>query len=144
MVWLKIWEMNGNIYTIYDNQTSWFLSILLAWKNNDQYQSWDLWGRACSFQTNLYECSEASMQCYPLQVISRKLAAQTLQTTALFATHWFYTPLFSWIRLDQDKIQGLVNVPIEHHPTIGDIISNRYLFWWCSKSPKRDIYQPLK
>ena len=30
--------------------------------------------------------------------------------------------------------QGLVNVPIEHHPTIEDIISNRYLFW-CSKSP---------
>ena len=24
-------------------------------------------------------------------------------------------------------IQGLVNVPIEHHPTIGDVISNRYL-----------------
>ena len=23
--------------------------------------------------------------------------------------------------------QGLVDVPIEHHPTIGDIISNRYL-----------------
>ena len=23
--------------------------------------------------------------------------------------------------------QGLVNVPIEHHPTIGDVISNRYL-----------------
>ena len=23
--------------------------------------------------------------------------------------------------------QGLVNVPIEHHPSIGDIISNRYL-----------------
>ena len=29
------------------------------------------------------------------------------------------------------KVQGLVNVPIEHHPTIGDIISNRYLSWWC-------------
>ena len=24
-------------------------------------------------------------------------------------------------------IQGLVNVPIEHHPSVGDIISNRYL-----------------
>jgi len=23
--------------------------------------------------------------------------------------------------------QGLVNVPIEHHPSVGDIISNRYL-----------------
>ena len=25
------------------------------------------------------------------------------------------------------RIQGLVNVPIEHHPTIGDIITNKYL-----------------
>ena len=25
------------------------------------------------------------------------------------------------------KKQGLVNVPIEHHPNIGDIISNKYL-----------------
>ena len=36
-------------------------------------------------------------------------------------------------------LQGLVNVPIEHHPTIGHIISDRYLFWWCWKSPKSDI-----
>ena len=39
--------------------------------------------------------------------------------------------------------QGLVNVPIEHHPSIGDIISNRYLKVMWNKSPKRDIYQPL-
>ena len=31
-----------------------------------------------------------------------------------------------------------------YDPTIGDIISNRYLFRWCSKFPKRDIYQPLE
>ena len=33
-------------------------------------------------------------------------------------------------------IQGLVNVPIKHHPTIGDIISNRYLKV-MSKIPKK-------
>ena len=31
--------------------------------------------------------------------------------------------LMQWSSLNQ----GLVNVPIEHHPSIGDIISNRYL-----------------
>ena len=40
--------------------------------------------------------------------------------------------------------QGLVNVPIEHHPTIGDIISSRYGKVMWNKSPKRDIYQRLK
>ena len=25
------------------------------------------------------------------------------------------------------RLQGLVNVPIKHHPNIGDVISNRYL-----------------
>ena len=29
--------------------------------------------------------------------------------------------------LRRSYTQGLVNVPIEHHPTIGDIISKRYL-----------------
>ena len=33
--------------------------------------------------------------------------------------------------------------PIEHHPTIGDISSPTDMGRWCSKSPKRDIYQPL-
>ena len=28
-------------------------------------------------------------------------------------------------------VQGSLNVPIEHHPSIGDIISNRYWFRWC-------------
>ena len=41
------------------------------------------------------------------------------------------------------RYQGLVNVPIKHHPTIGDINSNRYLKVMLKKSPKRDIYQPL-
>ena len=35
--------------------------------------------------------------------------------------------------------QGLVNVPIKHHPTLGDMISNRYLKVMFNKSPKRDI-----
>ena len=43
----------------------------------------------------------------------------------------------------EPPMQGLVNVLVEHHPIIGNIISNRYLVWWCSKSPKMDIYQPL-
>ena len=38
--------------------------------------------------------------------------------------------------------QGLVNVPIEHHPTIGDIISNRYLFWWCETNPQKGTSIP--
>ena len=33
-------------------------------------------------------------------------------------------------------LQGLVNVQIKHHPTIGDIISNKYLKV-MSKIPKR-------
>ena len=39
--------------------------------------------------------------------------------------------------------QGLVNVPIEHHPTIGDINSNRHLKVIFKIPLKRDIYQPL-
>ena len=31
---------------------------------------------------------------------------------------------------------------VSHRPTFGDIISNRYLVWWFSISPRRDIYQP--
>ena len=38
--------------------------------------------------------------------------------------------------------QGLANVPIEHHPTLGDW-SPTDIWRWCSKSPKRDFYQPL-
>ena len=37
---------------------------------------------------------------------------------------------------------GLVNVLIEHHPNIGDIISNRYLKVMLQKT-KWDIYQTL-
>ena len=41
--------------------------------------------------------------------------------------------------------QGLVNVPIYHHPTIGDIISNRYLLLESDvQNPQNgDVYQPL-
>ena len=45
----------------------------------------------------------------------------------------------------QDIGQGLVNVPIKHHPTIGDIrdvVSNRYLKGMF-KIKKKNIYQPL-
>ena len=38
---------------------------------------------------------------------------------------------FQWISVDDN--QGLVNVPIKHHPTIGKVIS-RYFFRWGSKS----------
>ena len=41
-------------------------------------------------------------------------------------------------------LTGLGKCPnFSHHPNIGDIISNRYFFKWCSKSPKWDIYQTL-
>ena len=36
--------------------------------------------------------------------------------------------------------QGLVNVPIEHHPSIGDIISNRYWFRWCETNPQKGTF----
>ena len=32
---------------------------------------------------------------------------------------------------------------VSHHPTIGDISSPTDIWRWCSKYPKRDIYQPL-
>ena len=48
-----------------------------------------------------------------------------------------------WCKEKALSEQGLVTVPIEHHPTIGDIISNRYGKVMWNLSPKRDIYQPL-
>ena len=36
--------------------------------------------------------------------------------------------------------QGLVNVPIEHRPPIGDTISNRYLFWWCETNHQKGTF----
>ena len=47
------------------------------------------------------------------------------------------------IRMGNHHVQGLVNVPIEHHPTIGDIISDRYLKVMFKIPNSRDIYQPL-
>ena len=41
---------------------------------------------------------------------------------------------FLW---DNVYIQGLVNVQIKHHPTLGYIISSTYSRRWCPKSPKR-------
>ena len=38
--------------------------------------------------------------------------------------------------------QGLVNVPMKHHPTIGDMISNRYLFWWWETNPQKGTSIP--
>ena len=41
---------------------------------------------------------------------------------------------------------GLVSMSryVSHHPTIGNIISKKYVFWWCETNPpKMDIYQPL-
>ena len=29
---------------------------------------------------------------------------------------------------------------VSHHPTIGDIISNRYLFWWCETNPQKGTH----
>ena len=40
--------------------------------------------------------------------------------------------------------QGLVNVPIEHHPTIGDIISKRYLKVMFKIPKKGHQSQPLQ
>ena len=40
----------------------------------------------------------------------------------------------------QEKSGGYLRTCIKHKPHTGDRISNRYLFRWCSKSPKWDIY----
>ena len=33
---------------------------------------------------------------------------------------------------------------VSHHPTIGDIISNRYSVWWCERNPQKGHQsQPL-
>ena len=40
---------------------------------------------------------------------------------------WIFMKTFRKIQQDDAIHQGLVNVPIEHHPSIGDTISNRYL-----------------
>ena len=39
--------------------------------------------------------------------------------------------------------QGLVNILLEHHTNIGDIISNRYLKVMWNRSPKWDICQKM-
>ena len=51
----------------------------------------------------------------------------------------FHTLRTVHLKALKESHQGLVNVPLEHHPTIGDIISNRYLKVMWNKSPKRDI-----
>ena len=40
--------------------------------------------------------------------------------------------------------QGLVNVPIEHHPTIGDIISNKYLKVMFKIAKKGHLLTPVE
>ena len=42
----------------------------------------------------------------------------------------------------KQHLQGLVNVPMKHHPTIGDIMSNRYLFRWCETNPQGHLPSP--
>ena len=38
--------------------------------------------------------------------------------------------------LPDDYCTGLgFYVPSKHHPTIGNVISNRYLFWGCETNP---------
>lgn len=50
-----------------------------------------------------------------------------------------YFPIISYYLL----LSGIGKCRINHDPTIGEIISSRYFFKWCSKSSKTNIYQPL-
>ena len=50
-----------------------------------------------------------------------------------------YFPIISYYLL----LSGVGKCRINHDPTIGEIISNRYFFKGCSKSSKTNIYQPL-
>ena len=46
-----------------------------------------------------------------------------------------------WLKPARPKIgRCLLNVPLEHHPTIGDILCNKYFFKQCSNSSKREMY----
>ena len=44
----------------------------------------------------------------------------------------------------EQRTQGLVSMSryVSHHPTLGDIISNRYLFWWCETNPPKKGHLP--
>ena len=50
-----------------------------------------------------------------------------------------YFPIISYYLL----LSGVGKCRINHDPTIGEIISNRYFFKGCSKSSKTNIYQAL-
>ena len=68
-----------------------------------------------------------------------------IYNTLLNTIPLFY-PIFTipWIVvLLYPLLQGLVNVPIEHHPTIGAIISNRYLKVMFEIPKKGHQSQPL-
>ena len=45
--------------------------------------------------------------------------------------------------INYTHIQGLVNVLIEHHPTLGDIISNKYGWKWCKKKITGHLPTPI-
>ena len=64
---------------------------------------------------------------------------------------WCYLAILNYQRVTPPKKnesfagcdQGLINVQIKHHPTIGDIISNKYLKVMSEILNSWDIYQPV-
>ena len=67
----------------------------------------------------------------------------TMETTKWFTPESCENLCFFHSKSVRFPVQGLENVSIEHHPTIGDLKSNRYLKVMWNQSPKRDVYQPL-
>ena len=106
------------------------------------------------------ECWHASAECQHASDETAKVMFIMFHIFCVFFWHWFFlisimmVYVGSWsfqalagchlagLALRRMSIilsdkQGLVDGPIKHHPTIGDIISNKYLKVMWNKSPKR-------
>ena len=84
--------------------------------------------------------------CWAVSGTSRVIKKSKPTIAALHKTAWYnrYDWEYTRYRVGHPKAkcdiqQGLVNVLIEHHPTIGDIISNKYL--WTFTKPCSNALQ---
>ena len=75
---------------------------------------------------------------------------KNILTCRVFQWPIFENIYISWHSRDRDHQppetgvnQGLVNVQIEHHPSMGDIISNRYCFGDVKPIPKKGHFPTL-
>ena len=76
-----------------------------------------------------------------------------VKVTSMVAKLVLITPILLWLIIRKKTIVFFFgggfethlpsrgsHIANEHHPTNLGIISNKYLFWWCSNSPKSDSY----